>query len=204
MLGTATKHQPKAIDRRRHQRVSVQINGRYMLESRREYPCQTIDMSPGGLALVGPVVGLIGERVIVYLDQIGRVEGKIVRLIPNGFAMTLVATVRKRDKLAAQLTWLANRQILGLPEDRRHDRIQPANPRTVLTLPDGRHVVARLIDVSTSGAGISTDLDFELGMRIIVGRMAATVVRKFDGGIAVEFGRIVSQADIDTEVSVSL
>jgi uncharacterized protein YlzI (FlbEa/FlbD family) len=204
MFGIATKHQPKATDRRRHQRVSVQIHGRYMLESRREFPCQTVDMSPGGLAIVGPVVGVIGERVIVYLDQIGRVEGKIVRLIPNGFAMTLVATVRKRDKLAAQLTWLANRQILGLPEDRRHDRIQPSNPRTVLTLSDGRAIVARLIDVSTSGAGISTDLDFEMGMRLTVGRMHSTVVRKFDGGIAVEFSRIVSAADIDSEISVNI
>jgi hypothetical protein len=29
----------------------------------------------------------------------------------NGFAMTIMATARKRDKLAAQLTWLANRAI---------------------------------------------------------------------------------------------
>jgi hypothetical protein len=27
--------------------------------------------------------------------------------------MTIAATARKRDKLAAQLTWLANRHILG-------------------------------------------------------------------------------------------
>jgi hypothetical protein len=27
--------------------------------------------------------------------------------------MTISATARKRDKLAAQLTWLANRHILG-------------------------------------------------------------------------------------------
>ena len=33
-----------------------------------------------------------------------------------------IATKRKQDKLANQLTWLANRQILNLPEDRRHDR----------------------------------------------------------------------------------
>ena len=42
--------------------------------------------------------------------------------------MTISATPRKRDKLAAQLTWLANRHILGLPEDRRHGRIAPRNP----------------------------------------------------------------------------
>src|ERR1700761_3695686 len=115
-------------DRRRHQRVKVHLLGRYMLSDRREFPCQVINMSPGGLAMYAPGIGTVGERVIAYLDHIGRVEGKITRLIDNGFAMTVSATPRKRDKLAAQLTWLANRQILNLPEDRRHDRIVPRNP----------------------------------------------------------------------------
>lgn len=39
---------------------------------------------------------------------------------------TIAGTPRKRDKLAAQFTWLANRYILGLPEDRRHGRTRPA------------------------------------------------------------------------------
>jgi hypothetical protein len=44
------------------------------------------------------------------------VEGRITRIIDNGFAMTVGATARKRDKLAAQLTWLANRDdILNQP-----------------------------------------------------------------------------------------
>jgi hypothetical protein len=52
-------------------------------------------------------------------------EGKIARYFQNGFAMT-IGRPRKRDKLAAQLTWLANRHILNLPEDRRHGRITRA------------------------------------------------------------------------------
>ncbi|MFZ0374829.1 MAG: PilZ domain-containing protein, partial [Xanthobacteraceae bacterium] len=35
-------------DRRRHQRVKVNLLGRYMLPDRREFPCQVINMSPGG------------------------------------------------------------------------------------------------------------------------------------------------------------
>jgi hypothetical protein len=204
MFGSIARNQSKPADRRRHQRVKVHVTGRYMLESRREYPCHTIDMSPGGVALAAPAPGGIGERVIVYLDQIGRVEGKIARLLPDGFAINFSATVRKRDKLAAQLTWLANRHILGLPEDRRHDRIQPKIPRTVLTLPDGRKVVARLSDASTSGAGITTDIDLAMGLRIIVGKLPATVVRKYEGGFAVEFGRVLTEAEIDSDVSVQL
>src|SRR6185312_4515671 len=105
---------PLAQERRRHQRVKVNLLGRYMLADRREFPCQVVDMSPGGMALVAPVTGHPGERVIAYVDHLGRLEGKIARILDNGFAMTISATLRKRDKLAAQLTWLANRQILNL------------------------------------------------------------------------------------------
>jgi PilZ domain len=204
MFGNAVRQQTRPVERRRHQRMAMELMGRYMLESRREYPCQTLNISPGGVALVAPVSGNIGERVVVYLDQIGRIEGVVSRQFPNGFALSLSATVRKRDKLASQLTWLANRQMLGLPEDRRHDRIQPRNPRTVVTLDDGQQIVARLIDVSTSGAGISGDLRLEMGQRIVVGRLPAKVVRKFEGGFAVEFGRILTELEIDAEVSVPL
>src|SRR3974377_507766 len=96
-------------DRRRFQRVKVNLLGRYMLADRREFPCQVINMSPGGMALLAPVGGTPGERVIAYVDHLGRLEGKIARLFQNGFAMTISATTRKRDKLAAQLTWLSNR-----------------------------------------------------------------------------------------------
>ena len=72
--------------------------------------------------------------------------------------MTISATPRlKRDKLAAQLAWLANRNILALPEDRRHGRIVPRNPITRLVLPNGLNVSVRIIDVSQSGAGIAAD-----------------------------------------------
>src|SRR3979411_1308172 len=119
---------PLSEERRRFQRVRVNLLGRYMLADRREFPCQVANMSPGGMALVAPVAGQAGERVIAYVDHLGRLEGVIARQFENGFAMTIAATMRKRDKLAAQLTWLANRHILNMPEDRRHGRITPRNP----------------------------------------------------------------------------
>jgi hypothetical protein len=79
-------------ERRRFQRVRVNLLGRYMLADRREFPCQVLNMSPGGIALFAPVVGQPGERVIAYVDHLGRLEGTIARLIANGFAMTIAAT----------------------------------------------------------------------------------------------------------------
>ncbi len=163
---------PAAEERRRFQRVKVHLLGRYMLPDRREFPCQIINMSPGGLALLAPGIGNVGDRVIAYLDHIGRVEGKITRIIDNGFAMTVGATARKRDKLAAQLTWLANRDILNLPEDRRHDRIVPRNPIALFTLEDGTKMTCRIIDMSLSGAAIAAENRPPLKSLVLLGKIA--------------------------------
>jgi hypothetical protein len=177
-------------ERRRFQRVRVNLLGRYMLADRREFPCQVVNMSPGGMALIAPVAGQPGERVIAYVDHLGRVEGKIARVFQNGFAMTIAATPRKRDKLAAQLTWLANRHILGLPEDRRHGRIVPRNPASRMIMPNGVNLTCRVIDMSLSGAGVATDQRPPLGTLVTLGKVPGRVVRYLDDGFAIEFTRL--------------
>ncbi|MHB1111492.1 MAG: PilZ domain-containing protein, partial [Devosia sp.] len=109
----------------RFQRVKISVLGRYMLADRREFPCQVLEMSPGDALVIAPVAGKVGEKVIVYLDHLGRIEGIITEGVDGGFLMEVSASARKRDKLAAQLTWLANKDILDLPEDRRHERVVP-------------------------------------------------------------------------------
>jgi hypothetical protein len=179
-----------AQERRRHQRVRVNLLGRYMLADRREFPCQVVNMSPGGMALIAPEAGAIGERVIAYVDHLGRLEGKIARHFQSGFAMTISATPRKRDKLAAQLTWLANRSILNLPEDRRHGRFVPRNPAARLILPNGLNVGVRIIDLSLSGAGVATEHRPEVGSLVTLGRIPGRVVRHLEEGFAIEFTRL--------------
>ena len=99
----------------------------------------------------------MGERIVAYLNQIGRVEGRVTRIFPDGFAIQMQVPPGKRDKLIAQLTWLAKRQALGLPEDRRHERIAPRDRYTLLRLPNGREYTATLIDLSMSGAALHVD-----------------------------------------------
>jgi len=181
---------PLAQERRRFQRVRINLLGRYMLADRREYPCQVANMSPGGMAVIAPVSGQEGERVIAYIDHVGRLEGAITRLYQNGFAMSVSATVRKRDKLAAQLTWLANRHILNLPEDRRHGRIIPRRPVTHLVMPNGVHLTCRIIDLSLSGSAIATDQRPALGVLVTLGTVQGRVVRHLEDGFAVEFTRL--------------
>ena len=185
--GTTTLRLAQASDLRRHQRVPVSLLGRYMLSDRREYPCQTVDMSPGGVRLTCAVVGELGERVVLYLEHIGRIEGVIARHPKGGFAIQLSATPRKRDKIASQLTWLANREMLGLPEGRTLERIVPKQPAVVVRLESGREIKARVIDISMSGVALASLSAPPLGTTLTIGSTPGKLVRYFEGGFGVQF-----------------
>ncbi|MGE0847757.1 MAG: PilZ domain-containing protein, partial [Flavobacteriaceae bacterium] len=72
-------------EHRRFQRVNVSLLGRFMLPDLSEHPCQVINMSPGGAAILSSALCDIGDRVIAYLDHVGRIEGRISRLFEGGF-----------------------------------------------------------------------------------------------------------------------
>ena len=79
---------PKLVpERRKHLRVPVNVFGRLMREDKQEYPCQVINMSAGGMALLAPVNCDVGERIVAYLDNLGRIEGIVVRPLEGGFAV---------------------------------------------------------------------------------------------------------------------
>lgn len=171
----------------RYQRVKISVLGRYMLADKREFPCQVIEMSPGDAIMIAPVAGIIGERIIAYVDHIGRIEGPVADIIDGGMVVNLMASPRKRDKMAAQLTWLANKDTLGLPEDRTFERLVPDNRHSAIILDDGRRYDCKIIDISLSGAAIELAVRPAMGTPITLGRMQARVIRHFENGIGVQF-----------------
>jgi len=188
----------------RFQRVKISLLGRYMLADRREFPCQIVEMSPGDAVIIAPEMGKLGERVVAYIDHLGRIEGTIQREADGGFEVSVSASVRKREKLAAQLTWFANKEILNLPEDRRHERQVPDIRHSKIILEDGRSYRCKIVDISLSGAAVEIDVKPAMNTPITLGRMRATVVRHFDDGIAVEFSSVqqiftVVQANLRSE-----
>ena len=182
---------------RQFQPVELTLFGRYMLSNRQEFPCQVLNMSPGSMAIVAPHHGDIGERVVAYVDHIGRLEGIILRDLDDGFVMSISATERKRDKLSAKLTWLANRHELNLPEDRRHERIVPRRRDAEVRLEDGRTYRTRIIDLSLSGAAVELDVRPAIGTVLWLGNLRGRVVRHFDEGVAMEFAVVQSRDSLD-------
>lgn len=203
MFSSALNMAQDAAERRDFQRVTVKVYGRFMLEDHSEHPCQVMEMSPGNVSLRTDRVGEPGEKVIAYIDHIGRVEGVVTRTLEDGFAMTVVASDRKKDKLAAQLTWLANKHELDLPEDRRHERVLPRNPMTVLQLMDGRQYQCRIVDLSLSGGAVEIDVKPAIGTQCVLGTMRGQVVRHFEEGVAIEFASLQSADNLAAEFALT-
>jgi hypothetical protein len=144
-------------------------------------------MSPGDMYVTCQGRPRVNERVVAYIDHLGRVEGYVQTIDSRGFNMSIHATERKREKLAAQLTWLANKHELGLPEDRRHDRLMPRETQTEITLENGTQYMCRIMDLSLSGAAVDVEVRPAIGTALRLGNMRGRVVRHFVEGVAIEF-----------------
>jgi len=176
-----------ALEKRIHRRVDISLSGRYMLANRQEYRCHTLDVSLGGLSIRGYDKGNLGDRIILYIDEIGRIEGTIVRHIDKGFAISFSPSPAKRQRLLEKLTWLMNRGVIEGDETRRFTRLLPPVAETSFFLPDGRAYPCKIIDMSLSGASIEIDVIPAVGAEITLGKMKGRVIRHHDSGIAVEF-----------------
>jgi len=174
-------------DKRRHKRITISLVGRFMRQSKEEHPCKLIDISAGGAAVSSTVPVTVGERVVAYFDHIGGIEGEVVRLLENGFAFKINATTHKREKIAAQLTWLANRGELEDESSRRHERIAPNVGESTLHLAEGIVLTCRILDISISGASIATPARPEIGTEVVLGKLRARVVRHHPQGFGVQF-----------------
>jgi PilZ domain len=174
-------------DRRRHKRFAMTLLGRFMRESKHEYPCKLIDISVGGAAVMSPVTVNMGERIIAYFDNLGGIEGTASRLFEGGFAIKFTVTANKREKLAAQLTWLLNKDHVPGVEERRHERQLLVSKTTTVQLGPGITVECQVIDVSLSGASIATETRPAMGTDVLVGNLRARVMRHHDKGIGVQF-----------------
>jgi hypothetical protein len=196
-------------DRRDDVRVIVNIPGRYMLSNKRnlkgdrcEFACRIVNVSVDAMALAAPVPGPIGERVIVYSERFGRLHGLIIRLMTNGFVISIAASPQNREKLAAKLDWLAKQKDAPeLRDSRRHARVIPKNPMATILLADGSTTSCLVIDFSDCGVAVSADLYPELGTPLAVGKMVGRVVRRFAEGFAVDFMEKTSLAEVERRLA---
>jgi hypothetical protein len=195
------------VDSGQDVRIIVRVPGRYRLANRwngagerREFACRAVGMSPQQVVLAAPVIGAIGERVIAHIEQFGKIEGPISRVMSGGFVMDIGKTAEERGKLAAKIRWLEGNTNHDLPEGRKSKRIVPREPVSRILLADGSRLRCFVMDMSVSGASVSADLVPKIGLTLAVGKVPAVVVRLFAEGFAVRFLDPVELSDLEAMV----
>ena len=173
-------------DERRHCRIFISLPVRFMIADHGEHRGVLFDMSPGGLSLTTDVRPAIDSRAVLYVDDIGRVEGVVSRHHPYGFAVRLASTQNRRDKIAERLIFHANRHRLRDEQLRVHERIE-SDQESHCVMADGTDIACRVIDLSLSGAAIAIDPQPAIGTEVMLGRMLGRVVRHIPHGVAIHF-----------------
>jgi hypothetical protein len=153
------------------------------------------------MVLTAATRGQVGEHLWVQVDGFGILRGEIVRLTEDGFVMTLVGGEEQRNKLNAWVIWLRRRGGRMSGDQREHVRTRPHDPRTTLTFVDGKVLRGLVTNISRSGAAISADVTPPPGTELVVGKVAARVVRHLEVGFAVEFASVLQAADADSLVT---
>lgn len=189
-------------DRRRYQRVNIRLLGRFSMPNRLEYPCQTLNMSPGGIAINAPVRPEVGHKLILQLDMLGQVQGQVVRHMDMGFALELEQLFLNPEKLADQLTWLANRSPQSDQDARRHIRIEPRHRHVKIETAGLPPFAGILLNISRSGACLETDRKLSIGTDVKIGRLAAHVVREVANGFAVAFDEIIPAHEFSSDIKL--
>jgi hypothetical protein len=174
-------------ERRRFRRIPIEVSGRLLDPFGREFDCRTADISPGDVRIAATKLPTVGDRVVIYLEGIGRVSGKVARQCgEHEVAVIFDFSAHKREKIAEQLTLLINRD-LGIEE--------PVRP----VLRDGAHHVrlefevgeayeGEVVDFSLAGITIKSKRPPPLiGVWVRVGTVYGRVARLIEGGFAIDF-----------------
>lgn len=173
-------------DRRRHQRVELRLNGRFMHDGA-DHSFLTVNISCGGAQFEARALPDIGAAVVCYFDDLGRVMGRVVRHVSEGFAVVFDATQHKKDKLADRLLWLINHKKYDLQDERSAPRKAAGGP-ALITRANGTKLQCRVIDISLTGAAFEFDGPVPIvGEYVRVGGIRGEVVRAITGEFAIRF-----------------
>ncbi|MCI4646059.1 MAG: PilZ domain-containing protein [Hyphomonadaceae bacterium] len=168
-------------------RVRVALKGRFQDSAGHEQQLVTVSMSARSAEVRTQTVPREGEQIVCYIDNLGRLEGEVIRTAEGCFLFRFEQSERKRDKLADQLIWLVNKGPLDLQEERASPRFDTRGLAEV-KLESGGVLNCRVVDISLTGAGFEAErLPPPIGERLSVGNLRGEVVRSQGRSFGIRF-----------------
>ena len=143
-----------------------------------------VDVSVSGMRIAAPFIPDIGVNIRLYIDQLGRIDGYVVRQTENGFSIK--ASISENETLRIR-EWLNKKTKDGADERRTFGRRADDHP--VMRLKDvtcarldGSQFPCQLVNLSAQGVEIKTEFELDIGERIILNGTPGTVKSKTEGG----------------------
>ena len=135
----------------------------------------TIDISCGGFAVRGLATEHLGERVVIYIEDVGRIEGVVARLFGECFAVKVQAPPTKRERLAEKIAGLVH-HMLAAPDQRQNERAV-ANTQSMLSNPIRGEHFGTLIKVSYRTAALKLEAAPRVSPLLTIRHESTCVVR---------------------------
>ena len=176
------------------------LSGRFMLPDQSERKCRVQNMTPDNADIISDADVSEGDHIVAYIDEIGRVEGDVSAVFNGGFKLVFRLTSLRRERIFKRLEWLRDKAAGRASEQRRHERYQPKDSKSVITLSDGRSYPCEVLDISLSGASIKTQVLPAIGTHVMLGKMQGRVVRYHEQGLGIEFVRPMDQNTLHSRI----
>ena len=181
----------RTAERRRFRRMPLTVSGRMLDSAGREYDCRTADLSPGDVRLTAPALPAVGERVVLYLEEFGRVAGRVSRQCgEHEVAIVFESSAHKQEKLAEKLTWVLNKHAHDDAVDEALGAAPTPGQRKQMArieLESGEMIAGEVLDLSLSGMTVRSNAAPALGMWVRFGGVYGRVARRIEGGFAIDF-----------------
>ena len=185
----------RRLERRRDKRSQMLLPGRiFCAERGLEANCLLVDISPGGATLECPLCVLVDDKIILYVDRLGRFEATVAMRVGTRLSLQFHYNDTMRRKIADKIAQFVSGHLDELPPRLRDaPRIyEPAINKFVWS--DGSVSDCEVADISLTGASLRTAARPPLNDLLRIGCSLARVVRYHDEGIAIEFLRGTSAA----------
>ena len=163
----------------------MKLRGRFMLPDGYESHCQTLDVSTTGVCIQADVVAAIGERVVAYIDELGRIEGDIVRRGADWFVIEIRTTRGRIDRIAQKIAMASGEGLAATDLA----PISPAKRIAKLQLAFGQIYNLEVSDETSFGAKVHADFQLLHGAKLTIDGRPAIVDRDDSDGFFIVYPR---------------
>jgi hypothetical protein len=176
-----------AKERRRFKRVAVTVPGRlFMPATGYEAACSLINLSPAGTEITGEFDTLPNGPIVLYAEGFGRFEGQIIWHDAGKYGIKFNSTTLKQARTADRLARMNKGESTPDSPTRRHRR-EATGSLSRFTRENGSVIPCTVLDISTSGVSLGTNVRPQTGEFVLIGGMVGRVARHHEAGIGIEF-----------------